>query len=93
MIIASSLVPDYPPNPGTPQHLPQALATQADAPQASQAMGLGLKLTVKGPGFRVKGSGFRVQGLPKSQKYVNNGPKPIITAIRAIISHTFGVQV
>ena len=31
--------------------------------------------------------------VPKPQKYVNNSPKPTITAIKAIILHTFGVQV
>ena len=44
-----------------------------------------------GLGFRVYGLGFRVYLDPKSRK--NHSPKPIITAIKAIILHTFGVQV
>ena len=49
--------------------------------------------------FRVKGLrfGIRCLGLGSRstypQQYVNNSPKPIITAIKAIILHTFGVQV
>ena len=31
--------------------------------------------------------------IPKPQNRQNNSPKPLKTAIRAIISHTFGVQV
>ena len=31
--------------------------------------------------------------LPKPQKYVKNSPKPIMIAIKAVILHTFGVQV
>ena len=38
---------------------------------------------------------LRLEGLriPLPQKYANNSPKPMITAIKAIILHTFGVQV
>ena len=36
-------------------------------------------------------SGFRVYPNPKIVQ--NNGPKPLTIAIKAIILHTFGVQV
>ena len=41
-------------------------------------------------GIGVWGIGFKVHLNPKSMQ--NNSPKPIITAIKAIILHTFGVQ-
>ena len=31
--------------------------------------------------------------VPKPQKHVNNSPKPLIIAIKAIILHTFGAKV
>ena len=37
--------------------------------------------------------GSQYQKCPNPKRMQNNSPKPIITAIKAIILHTFGVQV